>query len=62
MDNPFEDKKEILKAIDSDKIDHKVDNRIIGITPCLYCGAKSKYRAISGEVYCCKEHEKAKED
>lgn len=52
---------QIYRAIDSDKIDHKLDNRIIGITPCFYCGARSKYRAKSGNVYCCEEHEKYKE-
>jgi hypothetical protein len=52
----------IYRAIDSDKIDHKLDNRIVGITPCFYCGAKSTYRADSKNVYCCKAHEEAKEN
>jgi hypothetical protein len=62
MDNPFVAKEGTLHSMESEKIDHRVDNRIVGITPCKYCqNTCSTFRAPSGEVYCSELHREAEE-
>lgn len=58
--NMFNQNDTTLRSLNADSINHYASDIIAGVTNC-WCGKRSTYKAASGYVYCCKNHELIKE-